>query len=222
VNIFEVAKVFSGDKNASPKEELALGIALCGEKVTLLSKGLIREEMGLLHLKGIVEILLGRLGIQGYDFQIDNRGVSIEKNDISLGFLAQLPKQALNSLDIKNKEVFVAEIYLGKVFSTANLTKKFSALPMYPGISRDISLLLKEEIKIADIAQLIRENGRPFLREVRVVDFYKGKQIPAGHKGLTICCFYRSDERTLTEEEINPLHAAVLAGLQEKFNVQVR
>ena len=222
VNIFEVAKVFSVDKNAYPKEELTLGIALCGEKATLLSRGLIREEMGLLHLKGIIEILLRHLGIQKYNFQADNRGVVIEKNGVNLGFLTQLPKQALNSLDIKNKEVFVAEIYLEKVFSAANLTKKFSALPVYPGISRDISLLLKEEIKIADISQLIQEKGQPLLREVRVVDFYKGKQIPAGHKGLTISCLYRSDERTLTEEEINPLHALVLAGLQEKFNAQTR
>ncbi len=223
VDIFEVAKIFSGDAKSGPSEELVLGIALCGEKAMLLNKGLVKEELNLLHLKGIIESVFARLGIAGYNFKIDNAcAVRVEKDGINLGFLAQLPKQTLNNLDIKNKEVVAAEIYLEEIFPLVNLRKKFISLPAYPGITRDISLLLREEIKITDIFPVIKEKAQPLLKEVNVVDFYKGKQIPEGHKGLTISCLYRSDERTLTEEEINPLHAAISAALQEKFNAQIR
>jgi len=223
VDIFEVAKIFSGDAKSGPREELVLGIALCGEKAMLLNKGLVKEELNLLHLKGIIESVFARLGIAGYNFKMDNaRAVRVEKDGINLGFLAQLPKQVLNNLDIKNKEVVAAEIYLEEIFPLVNLRKKFISLPAYPGITRDISLLLREEIKITDIFPVIKEKAQPLLKEVNVVDFYKGKQIPEGHKGLTISCLYRSDERTLTEEEINPLHAAISAALQEKFNAQIR
>ncbi|MDD5770946.1 MAG: hypothetical protein PHO81_01725, partial [Candidatus Omnitrophica bacterium] len=52
--------------------------------------------------------------------------------------------------------------------------------------------------------------------------YYQGRQIPAGFKGLTISCVYRASERTLTEEEVAPLHASVRAWLEERFGIRLR
>ena len=60
------------------------------------------------------------------------------------------------------------------------------------------------------------------LRHVKVADYYQGKQIPQGSKGLTLSCIYRLDERTLTEEEINSLHNEVCSLLEERFGVKLR
>ncbi|MCU0651390.1 MAG: phenylalanine--tRNA ligase subunit beta [Candidatus Omnitrophica bacterium] len=222
LNIFEVSKVFCAGK-PDPNEDLVLGIALCGEKAMLLNQGMVREELNLLHLKGIIESVLKGLGISGYSFNLGSgHTIILEKDNQQLGTLGQLPPRVLGNLDIKNKEVVAAEINLKKIFPLVNLHKKFISLPTYPGITRDISLLLKNGIKIEDVLCAIRKQAEPLLKEAAVVDFYKGKQIPSGHKGLTISCLYRSDTRTLTEEEVNPLHAAILAVLQEKFNAQLR
>jgi phenylalanyl-tRNA synthetase beta chain len=139
-----------------------------------------------------------------------------------IGFLAKLDKEILDSLDIKNKEVFVAELYLERLLPYAELNKKFVHLPLYPGISRDISLILKEEIPVGDILEAIQEKGRPLLKEAKVVDYYKGKQIPSGFKGLTLSCLYRREERTLIEAEINPVHSLVCTLLKERFGAQIR
>ena len=60
------------------------------------------------------------------------------------------------------------------------------------------------------------------LKESRIADYYKGKQIPEGFKGLTISCLYRLDDRTLTEAEINPVHTYIIEALVAKFGATMR
>ena len=224
INIFEVAKTFSG-RSGQSQEGLSLGIALCGIKSWFIfEQGLIKEKAGFLHLKGILEALFSRLGIKDYYFtateDVCELAVHVKKERI--GIMAGLAKDILEHLDIKNKDVWVAELSLDRLFSCVDLKKRFTALPIYPGISRDISLILKDNIKIDDILEVIRQKGKPLLQEVKVIDYYKGQQIPAGFKGLTISCLYRSGERTLTEAEINPIHALVSDTLAERFQAKIR
>ncbi|MDD4980428.1 MAG: phenylalanine--tRNA ligase subunit beta [Candidatus Omnitrophica bacterium] len=222
VNIFEVAKVFT-KSSSGPREELYLGIALCGAKSLLLEEGSIKDDTGLLHLKGAIEVVLARLGIRAYNFQaMDNGRIAINVGRERAGFLGKLPQQILDSVDIKNKDVFAAELSLDKFLSDVELEKKFVRLPLYPGISRDISLIIKEEVAAGDILEAIKKQGEPLLREVRVIDYYKGKQIQPGFKGLTLSCFYRREERTLTETEITPLHSGICAFLKDRFGAQIR
>jgi len=223
VNIFEIAHGFSAS-NSGPKEELLLGMALCGVKPLLLEQGLIKDTAEPLHLKGICETLFVRLGARDYSFKTaDNADrISVYVAGEEIGFIAGLKKNILDSLGIKNKEVIVAELNLSRLLSYADLNKKFIRLAVYPGISRDISLFLKEETLAGDVLEAIKEQGSPLLRQVKVIDYYKGKQIPAGFKGFTISCFYRRDERTLTEAEINPLHSAICDFLTKRFAAQIR
>ena len=223
VNIFEIGKIFSGS-TGQPKEERSLCIALCGTRSLLLAQGLVKEEVDFLHLKGILEVLFERLGIKDYGFNANDNhyGISVCVNKENIGILTRLQKSALEKFDIKNKDVFLAEIFLDRLFSHADLNRKAVALPLYPGISRDISIILREGIALEDILRAVKDKGAPLLREAKVVDYYKGKQIPAGFRGLTVSCLYRSDERTLTETEINPIHSLVSFVLADKFSAQIR
>lgn len=223
VNIFEIANIFL-ETQAAPREELVLGICLCGTKPLLLEQGLIKEEAGFLYLKGILERLFERLGIVSYNFEAkeQNHAVTVSVNKMKIGAMVELQKDALDKLGIKNKDVFAAEISLDKVFSYACLEKKFRPAPKYPAIARDISFILKEDVSIKEVMSAIQEKGQPLLRQAKITDYYRGKQIPAGHRGLTISCFYRSDERTLTEAEINPLHSSVCGMLTEGFGAKIR
>jgi phenylalanyl-tRNA synthetase beta chain len=218
-----VAHTFSLVNN-HPKEEAILGIALCGTKSWLTEQGLVKEKVGFLHLKGIIEALFERLGIQDYSFKLspDASSAEIDIGRQKAGLLIKLKKEALNLLDIKNEEVLAAELSLDKVFSAANLKKKLRALPVYPGIVRDTSIIVKEEVPAEEILGAIRAKAGDLLQEVRVADYYRGKHIPAGFKGLTISCLYRAPGRTLTEAEVNPIHSLVLSLLSEDFRAQIR
>jgi phenylalanyl-tRNA synthetase beta chain len=223
INIFEIAKAFSAANASAPKEELVLGMALCGIKQWLSGQGQIKEEVGFLHLKGILETLFKRLGIEDYDFDMDSaKCASVLVSKEKMGVMTRLPKNVLDNFEIKNKGVFVAEISLERIFSYVKVKRKFMPLPKYPEIVRDISLIVKEDVAIKEILEAIQEKAGPLLRNIKITDYYKGKQIPAGFKGLTISCLYRSGERTLTETEINPLHTLTCAILEERFGAKIR
>ena len=222
IKIFELASTFSGEAN-STREEPCLGIALCGINSFLMKQGLVKDEVTLLHLKGILEILFNRLGIKDFDFiRLDEHKINIIIGQAEAGFMMDLNRQALDAFDIKNRQVILAELNLEKLFSRINLNKKFSNIPKFPGITRDISFVIKNDVSVKDLLLAIESKGVPLLRQAKVADYYQGKQIPQGFKGLTISCIYRLDERTLTEEEINPLHNEICSLLKERFDVNFR
>lgn len=224
VCVFEIANSFFPANRESPKEELVLGVALCGIKSLLLNQGSLKERLGLLHLKGILELFFQRLGIKGYSFNAADTSneIAVCAGKEKIGIMQTMQKNVLDNFDVKNKNVVMAEINLNKLFSYADLKKKFVRIPLYPGILRDISIIVKEDIKVEDILSTIKEKGTDLLREVKVVDYYRGKQIPVGFRGLTISCLYRSDERTLTDAEINPIHSLSWEALVSKFSAAIR
>jgi phenylalanyl-tRNA synthetase beta chain len=211
INIFEIASTFLNP----PKEELSLGIALCGVRSLLLKQGHIKDEVGFLHLKGIIETVFERLGIKNYAFNKADQPdtISIHLNQEKIGLIQRLQRGV---------EVFAAELNLEKIFSYVQLKKEFVPLPKYPGIIRDISFILKEDICLKEALDTLQEKGRPYLSQIRIIDYYKGKQIPAGYRGLTVSCLYLCKERTLTEAEINPLHNLICRLLTEQFGAKIR
>ena len=223
IPIFEVANVYLRDTN-HPKEELMLGLALSGAQPVLLNNGALKDEVSLLNLKGMLETLFSRLGIKDYEFNstLGSEIVEIYAQRNKIGSMSRLSNSGCAKSNIKNKNVFLAELSLDKVLSIACTDKKFISPPRYPGITRDISFILKEDISVKDILKLFKQSGVPLLQSVRIADYYKGKQIPSGFKGLTLTCFYSSVERTLKEDEIQPLHTQFCERLTKEFGVKMR
>ena len=220
VALFEIASVFLNAR-PQPKEELRLAIALCGVKSLLREQGLVKEEVGVLHLKGIIETLFERLGIKG-DLHTQENPVGIYAGKERVGTLHEVAKAVAERMEIKNRSVCALELSLEKVFPLSNRRKKFVPSPKYPGIERDISCSIKEDVPAKELLQAIKEKAGTLLQAAEITDYYKGKQIEDGYRGLTISCLYRSEERTLTEEEINPLHAALCGMLVERFGAKIR
>lgn len=221
VSLFEIANIFKA--GVTPKEELALGIGLSGVKSFFTSTGLVKDGAGLLNLKGILETVFRRLGITGYEFIIQaGNSADICVRGEKIGSMLRLDHQALDSLEIKDKDVFLCEVSLERLFSFAHPDKKFVPLPRYPGITRDISFILREGLSVKDILALLEEKGKPLLSQVMVTDYYKGKQIPSGYRGLTLSLLYASGERTLTEKEIQPTHDLLCESLTRQFEAKLR
>jgi phenylalanyl-tRNA synthetase beta chain len=223
VNIFELARVYLKEETG-PKEELMLAIALCGSRSLWLEQGVAKDEANILHLKGITETLFERLGITDYDFSsaAGSPVADIYAGKVKVGGMMVLSDAASDRLGIKNKQVFLLQVSLEKVFSLAVQEKRFTPLPKYPAVTRDISLVLKDSISVKEVLVALKEQGGDLLSNVRITDQYKGKQIPDGTRGLTISCLYRSEEKTLTETEVAPLHAKLNSILVERFGARIR
>jgi phenylalanyl-tRNA synthetase beta chain len=82
--------------------------------------------------------------------------------------------------------------------------------------------VINEDISVKELLMAIKARGVLLLEQAKIVDYYQGKQIPAGFRGLTISCVYRAADRTLTEEELAPLHNSICVLLEERFGIKLR
>jgi phenylalanyl-tRNA synthetase beta chain len=98
----------------------------------------------------------------------------------------------------------------------------FTPLPRYPAVYRDIALVVPEAVPAARVTQALHQHGRPWLVEARLFDVYTGDPIPPGKRSLAFRLSYRDPERTLTDEEINPLHEALVAALGRELGAELR
>src|SRR3990172_5349413 len=245
VGIFEVGKIFIPHKNLTtegtentenqnklavksgvlPVERMMVGGAITEKsEKKIWSKG----ERDFYYLKGIVESLSNKLNIFGMEFSHvslpfihPQKGASVKINKEDIGYLGELSPAAAEGFDLKEK-LYVFELSFDKIITKAVTEKKYTHLPKYPSIYRDIAIVLDNNIKSDDVYRIIRDTDNSILKEIILFDYYEGKQIPDGKKSLAYSLVYRTDERTLTEEDINPIHEKVIANLRDKLGAVLR
>ncbi|MFH1853786.1 MAG: phenylalanine--tRNA ligase subunit beta [Candidatus Omnitrophota bacterium] len=227
LQLFELSKVYSLNKDGKGVEEqLSLSLGICGS-----TPGSWKEksrEIDFFDLKGIVEILLYSLNISNYTIEkIDSpifketmsSGIKIDGN--ILGEFGEARQDVARQFDIKQR-VFLAEITVEGLLKHADLNKRFMPLPKYPAIKRDISMLIDDSVQAESILDVIKENAGGLVRSVEVFDIYKGQQIEKGKKSLAYTLEYRSDEKTLKDEEISKAHKDIQGVLVNKLGAQIR
>ena len=104
----------------------------------------------------------------------------------------------------------------------SNLVTVYKALPKYPAMARDISMLVKDEIYVRDLEKTIEANAGELLESIALFDVYKGGQIAEGYKSVAFSITFRAEDRTLVDDEVNAAMANVLAALEKEFGAVLR
>jgi phenylalanyl-tRNA synthetase beta chain len=221
--IFESAHIFK-----EGKESLCLGILLCGARRSSWTKE--SRAYTFFDLKGIVESLFKESKIRDYGWKLADIGLARQGAGASIvvannpaGVLAQVSEAVKRAWGIKTKEdIFVAELLIEELLPHSDLKKNFSPIAAMPSIWRDISLLVGPSVSYAKIKEAVRRQAKGYLKRISLADCYQGKEVPKGHLGLTISLEYGSDQKTLTEAEVNPVHQAVLGVLKNELSLTLR
>ncbi|GIW40681.1 MAG: phenylalanine--tRNA ligase beta subunit [Candidatus Binatia bacterium] len=100
--------------------------------------------------------------------------------------------------------------------------RRFRDLPRFPAVVRDFAIVVPDRFASAEVLEFVRSRSHPWVEDVRVFDEYRGAPVPAGKKGLAYSVTYRSEERTLTDEEVNAVHEELVRALTERFGVELR
>ncbi len=95
-------------------------------------------------------------------------------------------------------------------------------IPKFPGSTRDVSLLLSEDIPAARIEELIDSVGEPLLATVRLMEDYRDAKLGAGMKSMLWSIRYRAVDRTLTDVEVDKAHETIVSRLVDSLPAQRR
>jgi phenylalanyl-tRNA synthetase beta chain len=142
----------------------------------------------------------------------------------ALGSAGQLAKRVAEKFKFR-QDVFLAEVNLGPLYCLYYGTKnsrRYEALPHFPGVERDFSLFLADGVTFAKVQQSIQSLGIPEIASVEAADLFRGKNVPAGKYSLLVRVVFQSREATLTEAQINDFSARIVAALAKQLGATLR
>ncbi len=194
-----------------------------------LSVGMYGSSVDFFVLKGVIENILNAAGLKGYEIEPETtnttfhpgRCAKVVYNNICLGIFGELHPNVIENYNL-GQRVYVAEIDTDLVFENSDLSKTYTPLPKYPSTSRDIALIVKDEIFVKQIEDIIKANSCGLVESYKLFDVYKGSQIEEGYKSIAYSITYRSAEKTLTDEDVAKVHDKILSELSEKLNANLR
>ncbi|MBQ3727029.1 MAG: phenylalanine--tRNA ligase subunit beta [Selenomonadaceae bacterium] len=230
VRLFDVAPVFL-PKNLPvtelPREKQQVVGLLMGRREP---KGWSQDaaQVDFYDAKGIVEELLAGLSIGNYFVEAGEhyalhpgKTAVFKKGRDVLVTVGEVHPAVAEALGIKKKiYVFEADVETLQKFAAKKFS--FESLPKYPSISRDLAILVGHDTAAGDVEKVIAKSGGKFFKGVTLFDVYTGERIPADKKSLAFALEFRSNERTLKDEEADDAFKNILAAVEKDFGATLR
>ena len=211
VRLFEVSKRFV--PKALPLTEQPL-------EIPALALGMYGSDEDFFSLKGIIESLLDAFGAQA-DFSASSepylhpgRQATACVGDAAVATFGEVHPDVAGAYDMPIR-VYVAEVDLKALFAIERPRTIYKALPRFPAVERDLALLCDASMPVATIEKIIRTAGGKMLESVALFDVYQGAQIEAGKKSVAYSLKFRVADRTLSDEDIDPVLSKIFAKLKE-------
>lgn len=228
VRLYEAAVVFERTDAQLPTERWRIGALSFMEPMPMLYPD---ATEGFYKIKGDVEALLELLKLQSAatfspteePFMHPGKAADIFVNGTRVGYVGAVSPAVIEKLDIKTKAlpyVFELDIEALLALSTAKIT--YAPIPKYPPVERDISLLAPAALTAEQVTKSLKSYPSEIIEEVGVFDAYQGKNIPQGMRSLAFRVRYRSIEKTLTDDEVDAVHAALVEHVSKSTGAQVR
>ena len=223
VVIFELGRVFIPPTG---KEERRLGILLWGNTTSTPHwRAQMKRSLDFFDLKGAIESLpLGRLSFRPSEHRDFGLATEVLSDDRVIGFARQLSAARASEIGAPGA-IVVAELQVDFVLETWESAKTFRDIERFPAVTRDIAMLVPEELTHAEILRVIENPQEPLLESVQLFDVFEGQDaadhVPA-EKSLAYTLTYRDKNRTLTNEEVTEVHARIRERLQREPGVTLR
>lgn len=209
------------------REEMRLMITLTGKGTQYW-----RNTSGVGHyfaLKGYVEMLMKRLGVDLYSFESNaapadlfQDGLTYSRGGKTLLMMGAVAPARLKAFGIK-QPVFVAEISWKMLFDLYKKNKvRYSELPKFPRVRRDLALLLDEDVTFAQLRKTAFATEKRYLKQVTLFDVYRGDKIPAGKKQYALSFVFLDEEKTLTDQAIEQMTNKLLGAFTKFHNAALR
>ena len=229
VRLFEIGRIFGISQDGElPEEPLSLALVATGTAVEE-NKAQADRELDFFDLKGALEAGVDWMNVSPLVFTNTTakhlragQAASIKRADgVEIGTIGRLAEAVASAYKFR-QPVYVAEIDLGSLLSGPERGIQYTPLPRYPSVMRDISLLLNRTVPLDEILSAVRNQRVADCRNVMLVGTFAGANIPPTKRSVTLRLEYRSDERTLRDEEVEERHAQLTSALLKTFAAEQR
>lgn len=224
------ASKLSDNHMTAYSEELHLGMWLAGKREhnSWIKEN---EKTSIYELKAHVENVFRRLGVQAQALNISENAESdlmsvtlkyTAHNGKDIAVLGIVKHGILQKLDLSG-EVFFADINWTNLMKLTRKNKVvYSKLSKFPPVSRDLALLVKSDVKFADIERIARSTEKKLLKSVELFDVYEGKNIGEGMKSYAVNFILEDSEKTLTDERTDKVMKNIMNNLAREIGAQQR
>ena len=214
--LYEIGKVFIPTGEELPNEPYKITMGMYGNKVDFYDT------------KGICESLFADLKVNKvkYEAVTDNptfhpgRCAKITAGGKTLGIIGEIHPAVTRKFGIETP-VYIGELDFESVFLNIDSNIKFTELPKFPAVTRDIAVLVDKTTPVADIEEIIVRASKN-LESVSLFDVYEGDKIPSDKKSVAYNIVYRAADRSLTGEEVQKSFDKAVRSLEHQLGAQLR
>jgi phenylalanyl-tRNA synthetase beta chain len=226
LTLFETGKVFLPTAGEMSEEHSRLCMGFSGS-INPYNWRKSNEEFDLFTIKGIIKNIGDLMGLK---FKFNSGSLSLFHPALQLEvscnkkIVGQFGQLHPNFIDNKKmpKKIFIAELDLELLAEFDNPINRMKTIPELPAINRDLALLGPESVTHRNISKIISEEGGKLLEEHHLFDIYQGKGIEKGYRSMAYSLSFRSNDKTLTDEEIQPIMDRIITRLQKDLKIDLR
>ncbi len=230
VALFEVGSVFFPKAlpvTELPDEVVKIAGAITGRR-NAQGWNQANDMIDFYDAKGIIEELLANLRVTRYTVEAGThyamhpgKTALFKKGRDVIATVGEVHPAVLSAYGI-TKPVYIFELDATTVMKYMAKDLKYKALPKYPATSRDLAMLVDVDVNAADIEKAMTKAAGQNLTQITLFDVYTGKQVEEGQKSLAFSLTFQSNDKTLTDAEIDPAIEKIVAKLQKDFNANLR
>ena len=237
LRFFEFGNVYSFDPEKNDpenpmqayKEQYHLGLWLTGKRVEG-SWAHQNEDSSFYELSAYVENILRRIGLKPgmtvrkkSDNPIFSAGLTIEnRGGKKLVEMGVLTKKLQKQFGIDNTVYYAEMNWTQLMKATKKNEVKFTEVPRFPAVSRDLALLVDNSVEFAQIEQIARQTEKKLLKKVELFDVYEGEKLPAGKKSYAVNFILQDEEKTMGDKQIDAIMSKLIQNLKKQLNAELR
>lgn len=141
--------------------------------------------------------------------------------DRCIATVAELHPNVMQAFEITRRTI-IAEVNLEMLCELHTKVGHVRALPKFPAVTRDIALVMEEGTTVGSVLDVIRKTGGALLEKAEMFDIYRGAQLLSGKKSVAFSLTFRNAERTLSDDDVNPLMQKILAACEAECSATLR
>jgi phenylalanyl-tRNA synthetase beta chain len=224
VKLFEIGRVFASQRAGELPNELEALAFVASGGAQEANRAQASRDIDFGDAKGALEAAVDSMRLGSLEFESGQvkhlrtgQSAAIKLNGAVIGSLGRLSEAIAVAYKFR-QAVYVGELDLTALLASEERAVVYRSLARYPAVSRDVTFLVNRDVTFAALIQTAMADRVSECRNVQLVGVYEGSNIPEDKRSITLRFEYRSDERTLRDDEVEERHRSIVASLAQSFN----